>query len=158
LLFTDLCLKDDMEGGLDVGYAARKARFGLPVVYTTGRNVRLQALLHFLGVVARIALGGGGSLGRLIKAFWNYSLSPSLLARVKPARTRPNHCALELRKYTHYLERFAGPVSWCRGPADAETAIRSACSLGQKADQVLQAAADSIDRQRRALKDATSSL
>jgi DNA-binding NtrC family response regulator len=39
LLFTDLCLRDDMEGGLDVGYAARKARPGLPVVYTTGRKV-----------------------------------------------------------------------------------------------------------------------
>jgi hypothetical protein len=51
-------------------------------------------------------------LGGLIKAFWNYSLSPSLLARVKPARTRPNHCALVLRKYTHHLERFAGR---CRG-------------------------------------------
>jgi hypothetical protein len=47
-----------------------------------------------------------------IKAFWNYSLSPSLLVRVKPARTRPNHCALVLRKYTHHLERFAGR---CRG-------------------------------------------
>jgi hypothetical protein len=28
-----------MEGGLVVGYAARKARPGLPVVYTTGRKV-----------------------------------------------------------------------------------------------------------------------
>jgi hypothetical protein len=65
LLFTDLCLKDDMEGGLDVGYAARKARFGLPAVYTTGRNVRLQPLLHFLGVVARIALGD--RMGNLLK-------------------------------------------------------------------------------------------
>jgi hypothetical protein len=158
LLFTDLCLKDDMEGGLDVGYAARKARFGLPVVYTTGRKVRLQAFLHFLGVVARIALGGGGSLGRLDQGI--LELQP--LALAPGSRQARTDSPESLRARTQEIHPSSGtlcrPVSRCRGPADAETAIRSACSLGQKADQVLQAAADSIDRQRRALKDATSSL
>jgi hypothetical protein len=38
---------------------------GLDASQERGREARVQALLHFLGVVARIALGGGGSLGRL---------------------------------------------------------------------------------------------
>ena len=38
LLFTDLGLKDQLDGGLDVGHAAAKAHPGLPVVYTTGRG------------------------------------------------------------------------------------------------------------------------
>jgi DNA-binding NtrC family response regulator len=33
-----LGLKDQLDGGLDVGHAAAKAHPGLPVVYTTGRG------------------------------------------------------------------------------------------------------------------------
>jgi CheY-like chemotaxis protein len=39
LLFTDIGLKDQLDGGLDVGQAATKAHPGLPVVYTTGRDL-----------------------------------------------------------------------------------------------------------------------
>jgi len=48
LLFTDLCLKDDMEGGLDVGQAARQARPSMPVVYTTGRKVTNGLVKRFV--------------------------------------------------------------------------------------------------------------
>ena len=39
LLFTDLGLADQTDGGLAVGQTMAKARPGLPVVYTTGRGV-----------------------------------------------------------------------------------------------------------------------
>jgi DNA-binding NtrC family response regulator len=39
LVFTDLGLMEDAEGGLQVGQAAAESRPGLPVVYTTGRGV-----------------------------------------------------------------------------------------------------------------------
>jgi DNA-binding NtrC family response regulator len=48
LLFTDLCLKDDMEGGLDVGQAARQARPSMTVVYTTGRKVTNGLVKRFV--------------------------------------------------------------------------------------------------------------
>ena len=39
LLFTDLGLADQTDGGLAVGQTMAKSRPGLPVVYTTGREV-----------------------------------------------------------------------------------------------------------------------
>jgi CheY-like chemotaxis protein len=39
LLFTDLGLGDQTDGGLTVGQTVGKSRPGLPVVYTTGRSV-----------------------------------------------------------------------------------------------------------------------
>jgi hypothetical protein len=96
-----------MEGGLDVGYAARKARFGLPVAYTTGRNVRLQALLHFLGVVARIALGGGGSL-RLDQGI--LELQP--LALAPGSRQARTDSPESLRARTHEIHPSSGTL--CR--------------------------------------------
>ena len=39
LVFTDITLMDDMEGGLQVGQLIRQARNGTPVLYTTGRGV-----------------------------------------------------------------------------------------------------------------------
>jgi DNA-binding NtrC family response regulator len=39
LLFTDLGLGEQMDGGLEIGQAFTKARPDLPVVYTTGRGV-----------------------------------------------------------------------------------------------------------------------
>jgi CheY-like chemotaxis protein len=39
LLFTDLGLGDQTDGGLAVGQTMAKSRPGLPVVYTTGRGV-----------------------------------------------------------------------------------------------------------------------
>jgi DNA-binding LytR/AlgR family response regulator len=48
LLFTDLALRDHIDGGLDVGDAARKARPGLPVVYTTGRKVTEGKMKRFV--------------------------------------------------------------------------------------------------------------
>jgi CheY-like chemotaxis protein len=39
LLFTDLGLADEMDGGLVVGQTIAKSRPGLPVVYTSGRGV-----------------------------------------------------------------------------------------------------------------------
>ena len=39
LLFTDLGLADQTDGGLAVGQTMAKSRPGLPVVYTTGRGV-----------------------------------------------------------------------------------------------------------------------
>ena len=39
LLFTDLGLGDDPEGGLTIGEMAAKSRSGLPVLYTTGREL-----------------------------------------------------------------------------------------------------------------------
>ena len=39
LLFTDLGVADQMDGGLEVGRTMARSRPGLPVVYTTGRGV-----------------------------------------------------------------------------------------------------------------------
>ena len=39
LLFTDLTLADQTDGGLAVGQTMARSRPGLPVVYTTGRGV-----------------------------------------------------------------------------------------------------------------------
>jgi CheY-like chemotaxis protein len=39
LLFTDLGLGDQTDGGLAVGQALAKARPGVPIVYTTGRRI-----------------------------------------------------------------------------------------------------------------------
>jgi DNA-binding NtrC family response regulator len=39
LLFTDLGLRDETEGGLAIGQAFAKSRPGAPVLYTTARAV-----------------------------------------------------------------------------------------------------------------------
>jgi DNA-binding NtrC family response regulator len=39
LLFTDLGLGDEIEGGLAIGQGFAKSRPGMPVLYTTGRGV-----------------------------------------------------------------------------------------------------------------------
>jgi DNA-binding NtrC family response regulator len=39
LIFTDITLADQPEGGLQIGQAAAQSRPGLPVVYTTGRGL-----------------------------------------------------------------------------------------------------------------------
>jgi hypothetical protein len=48
LLFTDLGLRDQLEGGLDVGQAAAGAYPGLPVVYTTGREITDGLVMRFV--------------------------------------------------------------------------------------------------------------
>ena len=39
LLFTDMNLGDDMQGGIRVSEGATKSRPGLPVLYTSGRGI-----------------------------------------------------------------------------------------------------------------------
>jgi DNA-binding NtrC family response regulator len=48
LLFTDLGLADQTDGGLAVGQTMAKSRPGLPVVYTTGRGVTDGIVKHFV--------------------------------------------------------------------------------------------------------------
>ena len=48
LLFTDLGLGDQTDGGLAVGQTMAKARVGVPVVYTTGRGVTDALLKLFV--------------------------------------------------------------------------------------------------------------
>jgi DNA-binding NtrC family response regulator len=48
LLFTDLGLRDQLDGGLDVGQAAAGAYPGLPVLYTTGRAVTDGLVTRFV--------------------------------------------------------------------------------------------------------------
>jgi DNA-binding LytR/AlgR family response regulator len=39
LVFTDLGLRQELEAGLEIGQAVAKSRPGVPIVYTTGREV-----------------------------------------------------------------------------------------------------------------------
>jgi DNA-binding NtrC family response regulator len=48
LLFTDLGLADQTDGGLAVGQTMAKSRPGLPVVYTTGRGVTDRIIKLFV--------------------------------------------------------------------------------------------------------------
>ena len=48
LLFTDLGLADQTDGGLAVGQTMAKSRPGLPVVYTTGRGVTGDIVERFV--------------------------------------------------------------------------------------------------------------
>lgn len=48
LLFTDLGLADQTDGGLAVGQTTVKSRPGLPIVYTTGRAVTACIVKRFV--------------------------------------------------------------------------------------------------------------
>ena len=48
LLFTDLGLADQTDGGLAVGQTMAKSRPGLPVVYTTGREIADGIVTRFV--------------------------------------------------------------------------------------------------------------
>ncbi len=39
LIFTDLGLRDQAEGGLELGQSASQTRPGIPILYTSGRNL-----------------------------------------------------------------------------------------------------------------------